>query len=238
MQDAIRRLTQAQDVARTARKKGDALRRAGRPQADVFAAYEVGIKALESGLGAVGPARERLDAMGPTAQGEAVDFVNQLVESWGALGGLRQRVNRLQGALDSYSEGAALEKKFALASTYNRLNEVKQKLLIQPDVLLSELEPQIEAMARVIEGSLRTNQSLSNSGWAWADLGDCLALLGRTDEGARAYATFIAKAEIKSPERTLDVLKLIASKLQERHDPGAVRLQAAIVALESRLAGR
>jgi tetratricopeptide (TPR) repeat protein len=238
MQEAIRRLTQAQEVSRTARKKGDALRRSGRPEADVFAAYEVGVKALEEGIDSVDQERARLDAIAAPVSGEAADFLYQLVESHGALGGLRQRVNRLDDALASYSAGAALEEKFELPSTYNRLNQVKQTLLIRQDVSLSALEPQIEALGRQIEEALRTNQSLSDSGWAWADLGDCLALLGRTEEGARAYATFIAKAEIKSPERTLDVLRQIASKLQERHDPGAVRLQAAIGALQGRLSGR
>jgi tetratricopeptide (TPR) repeat protein len=238
MQEAIRRLTQAQEVARTARKKGDALSRAGRPETDVFAAYEVGVKALEKGIDSVDQEHARLDAIAAPVSGEAAEFLHQLVESHGALGGLRQRVNRLEDALASYSAGAALEEKFALPSTYNRLNKLKQTLLIRQDISLSALEPQIEALARQIESALRTNQSLSDSGWAWADLGDCLALLGRTDESARAYATFIAKAEIKSPERTLDVLRLIASKLLERLDPGAVRLQAAIDALQGRLAGR
>jgi hypothetical protein len=38
-------------------------------------------------------------------------------------------------------------------------------------------------------------------------------LLGRTEEAAQTYAKFVAKAELKSPERALDVLKEIASKL-------------------------
>ncbi|MBA3727287.1 MAG: hypothetical protein H0W86_12845 [Armatimonadetes bacterium] len=237
MHDSIRSLREAQETAKTARKKGDALRRAGRPDEEVFKAYDVGAKTLQESLDATAPARAQLDTMQPRLAGDEADFLIETVESCGALGGLRQRMNQLKDALANYTIGAALEEKFALPSTYNRLNAIKQTLLTG-QLSLHETEPRIAALAGQIEAALRAKASLSDSGWAWADLGDCLALLGRTEEAARAYATFIAKAEIKSPQRTLDVLKQIASTLQMRGDPEAVRLHAAIDALQGRLVAR
>jgi tetratricopeptide (TPR) repeat protein len=213
------------------------LRRAGRPDVDVFTAYKVGANALHEGINSVSKERAQLESIRPPLSGDAAEFLYKLVESCGALGGLQQRMSQLEEALASYSAGAALEEKFALPSTYNRLNKIKQTLLTGHDSLHA-LEPQIGALGGRIETALREDQTLSDSGWAWADLGDCLALLGRTEDAGRAYATFIAKAEIKSPERTLDVLKQIASTLQARGDPDAVRLQAAIEELQSRLAAR
>ena len=108
--------------------------------------------------------------------------------------------------------------------------------LLTGDKHLEQLDSQIQTLATLIETNLRTNNTLSDSGWAWADLGDCFALLGNPDDARRAYTTFIAKAEIKSPERTLDVLKEIAVKLDESKDPDAMRLRLAIDVLDSRLA--
>jgi tetratricopeptide (TPR) repeat protein len=223
-------------IARLARKKGEALARAGRQEADVFAAYDWGVRSIEQALAAIADERAALEALPsllPLSPQAAL--LDQLVESFGVRGGLRQRQGRLLEALESYAAGAALEDKFQLPSTYNRLNWLKQTLLTKDNVSLDELTPQIETFSNVINDSLNRSQELSATAWPWADLGDCLALLGRTDESARAYSQFIAKAEIKSPDRALDMLRQIGTRLEERHDPGAQRVQAAIAALHGRL---
>ena len=109
---------------------------------------------------------------------------------------------------------------------------------------LCEVESRIRDLAALIETDLRglthlaaEDKSLIDSGWAWADLGDCMALLDNREDARRVYSIYISKAEIKSPDRTLDVLKEIASKLKEFADPDAPRLQAAIDVLQSQLAG-
>ena len=234
MSDSARRLIGGLESARSARKKGDALR-GRRPETDVAAAYSVGVDALQPAIASVAFDEARLKRQGPPATGELKEFLPLLVESYGVLGGLLQRMNRLGDARACYAAGGDLEDQFALPSTYNRLNRVKQDLLIDPGVTLQSLEPEIGRLAGAITDALNNDQSLSDSGWVWADLGDCLALLGRIDEAVRAYATFIARAEIKSPERTLDVLRQIAPRLRERSDPGAARFQSAIDALEGRL---
>lgn len=233
LSDATRRLDDALEVARTARKKGDALR-GRRPEPDVQKTYGVGIDAIESALADAAVARAELESLAPPLAGEADALLKALVEACGTLGGLRQRSGLLQAARDSYQQGGDLERRFALPSTYNRLNRVKQDLLLG-SATLDALMPEVEGLARTIESALGADQALNDSGWVWADLGDCLALLDRTAEASTAYANFIAKAEIKSPERTLDVLGQIAAKLAERGDPGAERLHAAIDALKGRL---
>jgi tetratricopeptide (TPR) repeat protein len=236
MLDPLEKAIELQETARSFRKKGDALRKASREEA-AMQAYRSGLAALNEALGLLKEKDEMLRAASPPMPSDAAPDLRELIEIYGALGGMHQRLGAVEESLASYAQGAVLEEKFGLASTYNRLNAVKYTLLTGPDTLRS-LEARIQTLADFIDTSLRADKSLSDRGWAWADLGDCLALLGRTEEAGRAYATFIAKAEIKSPERTLDVLNEIASKLQSKGDPDAPRLATAIDALKARLVAR
>jgi tetratricopeptide (TPR) repeat protein len=225
-----------QETARSSRKKGDALRKVGREEAAI-AAFRSGLAALSEALGLLKEKNELLRAASPPLPGDAAPYLHELIEIYGALGGMQQRLGALDQSLASYVAGADLEERFEQASTYNRLNAVKYSLLTGAETLQS-VEARIQTLADFIETSLRADKSLADRGWASADLGDCLALLGRTEEAARAYANFIAKAEIKSPERTLDVLKEIAAKLQAKGDPDAPRLVTAIDILQKSLVAR
>jgi predicted RNA polymerase sigma factor len=236
MPDLLKDVKEKQAQAKLQRKKGDALRKMGRDE-EARAAYRSGTKALSDALEMLGPEAEQINASSPPLASEQKLVLDELVETFGARGGLLQRLGSLDEALDQYRQGAVLEDRFALPSTYNRINVVKQSLL-QGETRLSGLEPQIRKLATYIKTTLDADKSLSDQGWAWADLGDCLALLGNPEEARKAYLTFIAKAEIKSPERTLDILKEIAAKLKESADPDASRLQDAIDVLESRLTTR
>jgi len=236
MQGPLENAIELQETARSFRKKGDALRKVGREDA-AMEAYRSGLAALNEALGLLKAKEETLRAARPPLPGDAAPDLRELIEIYGTLGGMHQRLGALDKSLASYVAGAGLEERFGLASTYNRLNAVKYSLLTEPDPLRS-LEATIQTLADLIDTNLRADKSLSDRGWAWADLGDCLALLGRTEEAGRAYATFIAKAEIKSPERTLDVLKEIAAKLRSRGDPDAARLVTAIDTLQARLVAR
>ncbi len=232
----LEKAIELQETARSFRKKGDALRKVGRDGA-AMDAYRSGLASLNEALGLLKAKDEMLQAASPPWPGDAAPDLRELIEIYGALGGMNQRLGALEESLASYAKGAILEEKFGLASTYNRLNAVKYSLLTRSDSLRS-LEARIQTLADSIDTSLRADKRLSDQGWAWADFGDCLALLGRTEEAGRAYATFIAKAEIKSPERTLDVLNEIALKLKSNGDPDAPRLASAIDALKVMLVGR
>lgn len=234
--DRLETVRQKQEQAKSYRKKGDALRRVGREDA-AQDAYQAGVEALTDALKTLRAEPDPVSTMILPLTGDEETVLGELVETYGARGGMLLRLRSPSEALLSYTEGAALEERFARPGTYNRLQAVKASLLTG-DKRLRELEPQIRSLAALIETNLRMDKTLSDSGWAWADLGDCLALLGNTDDARKAYASFIAKAEIKSPERTLDVLKEISIKLKQSEDPDATRLQAAIDVLESRLAER
>lgn len=229
-------IKEKQEQAKSYRKKGDALRKAGRDDG-AHDAYQAGVATLTEALQSLRAEPDPLSTMKAPLTAEQELVLQELVETYGAMGGMLQRLGSLGEALVSYSEGAVIEQRFAFRGTYNRLNAVKTSLLTG-DKRLRDLEPQIRELAALIETNLRADKTLSDSGWAWADLGDCKALLGSPDEARLAYSTFIAKAEIKSPERTLDVLKEIAAKLSALADPDAPRLEAAINVLQNQLAER
>ena len=236
MQGPLEKVVELQETARSFRKKGGALRKAGREEG-AMEAYRSGLAALNEALELLKAKDEMLRAASPPLPDDTAPYLRELVEIYGAIGGMHQRAGALDKSIASYVAGAGLEEKFGLASTYNRLNALKYSLLTEPDPLRS-FEARIQRLADFIDTSLRADRSLSDHGWAWADLGYCLALLGRTEEAGRAYATFIAKAEIKSPEGVLDVLQEIAAKLHAKGDPDAPRLVTAIDALQARLVAR
>lgn len=233
MLNPLKKAIELQKAARSSRKKGDAFRKASREKQAVDD-YRSGVEALKKALELLNEKRKSLLELSPPLPDDETAYLLELVEIYGALGGMYQRLGEMEESLASYAEGAGLEEKFRMTSTYNRLNAVKYSLLTGHDPLRS-FEARIQTLADFIDTNLRANKSLSDQGWAWADLGDCLALLGRTEEASKAYATFIEKAEIKSPERTLEILNDIASKLQSNSDPDASRLKKAIDVLKTRL---
>jgi tetratricopeptide (TPR) repeat protein len=227
--DLLTQVKQKQEDARSHRRKGEALEKSGEQNA-AAKEFEAGLAALEDAIALMEPQASQLHASALPSQGRAEGVLKELIETFGAQGGLLQRLDRFKEAAQSYSRGAVLEKKFDLASTYNRLNAVKCALQAGTDTL-AELEPEIKEIRNHIEDGLRSDRSLSDSGWAWADLGDCFALLGETKKAGDAYATFIAKADSNSPERTLRVLQRIAAKVK---DPKARRrLREVIGAIET-----
>ena len=232
----LKEVRDLQDQAKAFRKKGDALRRVGRKDAAIEA-YNAGATALTDALKILEPVKDQLAQTTSPVPVQLEAPLNELVETFGALGGMLQRLGLLEASLENYSEGGALESRFGLSSTYNRLNAVKC-LLLAGRRQLRELDPQLRELATQIEINLRRDKSLNDSGWAWADLGDCLALLGNLEEARKAYSSFISKSEIKSPGRTLEILKEIASKLEKAADPDASRLQNAITILQSELAAQ
>jgi tetratricopeptide (TPR) repeat protein len=220
--------------ARSYRKKGDALRKAGNTE-EANKAFNAGVAVYGMAIDQLKPQTPQVPPSGQTLSDTGKKILDELVETYGAQGGLLQRRGSLSEAAASYSRGAELERAFALPSTYNRLNEVKCSLL-SGAASLAELKPRIGDLAEFIKQSLPADKNSSDSGWVWADLGDCLALLGRVDEALDAYSTFIAKAEIKSLERTLDILRRIAAKIADAND--LQPLQAVMAHLQDWLAGK
>ncbi len=207
------------------RKRGDAFRKAGREE-DSIRAFESGAKTLQDVL-------KFLDGVNWS---QSTELAALRAETLGSLGGMLRRTGKNSEAFEQYKKGAKIEDEFELPETYNRVNELKY-LLRTGQTTLKELEPKIRSTADSLEKGVTNplSQKFSDNAWSWADLGDCLALLGDLDGADRAYATFIKKADLKSPTTTLDVLRGIADELRTNSDPDAGRVSDAVANLESRL---
>jgi tetratricopeptide (TPR) repeat protein len=219
------------------RKRGDALRRTS-DGARTVAEYRAGVRVFEEVLQLLkDPRWYRLEEFSSDTvlPSDQLAIAKELVEAWGARGGLLRRLGESRAALDSYIEGAKVENKFVPRSTYNRVNVVKYALLAGLRSL-AEIEQEISSLEKLLTDQLAKDQELSDSGWAWADLGDCRALLGDVPGAERAYRTFVDKARSNAPNTTLEVLREIVSKLDETRDPRAAAVRTSLSMLEQRLA--
>ena len=211
------------EKVKSSRKQGDSRRKMGDERG--------AIEAFGEGLASIEAALAQIDAR-PSAV-SAEDHAELL----GAKGGLLSRLGleRRHDALRAYELGAQVEVGRELSSTYNRLNAIKHRLTTGMS-RLADLVPELKSLCEFIEGRLREDSALSDSGWAWSDLGDCRALLGDRDQALAAYRAFIEKAELKSPSRSLDVLRGLVQSMEAAGDPDAQRTRAAAELLEQALA--
>jgi tetratricopeptide (TPR) repeat protein len=232
--DLFGQVKRLQADARSCRKKGEALQTAANVDGAQMA-FDSGVSILRQAIDELTAEAPQIAVAAETLDERSRRVVDELIETYGAQGGLLQRGGSLPDAALSYSQGAELERKFAHPSTYNRLNEVKCSLRAGTKPL-RDLRDGIESLAEQIKRSLVSGKNSADSGWAWADLGDCLALLGREKEALEAYATFIAKAELKSLKRTSEILQEIAPNLKdEKHER---LLRSVIQNLQNWLAGK
>ena len=245
MQDLLQTIATAISRGTTLRKEGDGLRKdaaeatapdeADELRAEALVTYQQAVDGLIDLAKSDLVKGVKLPAHPLTPETPESRLVALLVELHGATGGLFQRLGERGKALAGYREGAALESRYWLPSTYNRLNALKIELL-DGIATLARVTPRLEELAAQIQKSLDDDQRLGDHGWIYADLGDCLALLGRTVEAAPAYATFVAKAGVKLPERSLDVLKDVAEAMHRSGDADVARVDAAITTLGAWLA--
>lgn len=224
--------------AKLLRKRGEAFGRAGDASRAV-AEFRAGAGVLDEIIRFLlalpeWPREQPVPAGDPTPEVAAI--ARELVEAYGSRGGMLRRLGDSRAALDSYRKGAELEESFVHQSTYNRVNAVKLALLSGASSL-DDLATDIETLEKLLTKHLAEQQELSDSGWAWADLGDCRALLGVDVLGAeRAYRAFVDKAGSSAPNATLEVLRAICDKLDEVGDARAATVRASLRKLEARLA--
>jgi tetratricopeptide (TPR) repeat protein len=237
MTELLEQLREALERAQSLRRKGDALRKAGRED-QAYAAWEEARLVLAECAeqrDLPGVTRRLLESERVSLKTDEQELLKWLVEFYGVQGGIEQRLNKRKEAFASYSLGARLEDLGELPATYNRLNAVKA-LILTKEKTLADVRPSLDQLVSHIRAQIKADEAFGESGWAYADLGDCLALLGKPSEALRAYSTFVEKAEIKSPERALDVLRTILATLEDQGDPGATELRSAVSNLESALA--
>jgi tetratricopeptide (TPR) repeat protein len=144
-------------------------------------------------------------------------IVNELVETFGVTGGACRRKKDYKQALLWYQEGSHLEEKFRLSNTYNSVNTIKWGLKLGQATLsnlVSTIEATREALSKQVDEKSGPRR---RDAWAWADLGDCRALLGDKKGAIEAYRRFVSLAGADDPESPLSVLREILPKLPVNH---------------------
>jgi len=228
--------------AKLRRKRGEAFGRAG-DASRAAAEFGAGAAVLDAAIALMlalpewpseqpEPAAEPNPEVDPTAEVAAI--ARELVEAYGTRGGMLRRLGDSRAALDSYRKGAELEERLVHQSTYNRVNAVKFALLSGAHSL-DDLVTDIGTLEKLLTRQLAEQQELSDSGWAWADLGDCRALLGDVPGAERAYRAFVEKAGSSAPKVTLEVLRTICDELDEAGDAKAATVRGSLRNLEARL---
>ncbi len=229
-------LSRARDILRTVtlyRRRGDAAAR----RSDFQEAEQAWNTALE--ISAEGfDALSITSGLGPIqAQSLNVDVAVEAAELFGVRGGLFRRLERAHNALESYRNGALIEKSHDLPQTYNRTNAIKFALIVG-DKTLAQLHDELAEFQESLERRLSTDERAADDAWLWADLGDIRLLLGDAQGAASAYQDFVAKARTESPTSTLAVLKEIVAALYEHGDPDAARMATDLDNVEKMIAGR
>ena len=161
MGSTLEELRHFQQQAALDRKRGDAYRKTQR-ETEAVGAFEAGITQLVNGLGIL----DRAFWQG------VPDLAVQRAEMLGSLAGLYRRLERNDEAYGRYADGAKVEREFKLASTYNRVNEIKYSLLIGK-ATVAAIQDCTRDTAVALSATLSNpvTQQLGDDGWAWADLG-------------------------------------------------------------------
>ena len=223
--------------AKLHRKRGDAFRRGGSAE-KAAAEFRAGAEVLDEIISRL-LANQKWSLEHPSPNdvppSDLMEIARELVEAYGARGGMLRRLGDSEAALESYRKGAEVEENLVHRSTYNRVNAIKLALLSGASSL-DDLSGDISHLEKLLTRHFSEHQELSDSGWAWADLGDCRALLGDVPGAESAYRTFTEKAGSSAPNATLEVLRQICDKLDQVGDSRAGDVRASLRALEARLA--
>jgi predicted negative regulator of RcsB-dependent stress response len=222
LQDWRAEVKKRHDSAAVERTRGDRFARTGRDD-EARRAYVDSLDLLNEALKVI-----------EAHPSDDVPDVDDKIEMLGMRGGILRRLGDLAGALDSYNQGADVEEKYQRSTTYNRVNALKG-MLETGALRLADVEHRLRSTAEALSTTLK-NPAEAKKSWLWADLGDCLALLGDLKGAEIAYRNFINMAETRAPDTTLRVLRDLATRLRESNDPDAHRVDGAVRLLLERLA--
>ena len=176
---------------------------------------------FEEGVGVVNEAIELLDGEFGSATSDAwrTRLASELADCHGLIGGLQrrwglasdaadERADHLRASVAAYEKGDAeyeREEKFGVVNSYNLVNRLVSRLLLEPAV---DLSAEMTEAKGIVEGQLL--QKRRGDVWALADQALLRLLLGEADHTS-AWAPF----RDKSPpdfayESVLDTLELLA----------------------------
>ncbi len=206
------------DEARALREEAEGLIEADNPDE-----LEEALKLLDRAVELSEPAWESMRDVpngSPTEQQRKVG--DELIETYGVTGGAYRRRHDFEKALRYYERGAILEVKLRLDNTYNRVNSIKWSIRLDKksiDQLQATIRDTLELLERQTD---EVRGSRKRDAWAWADLGDCRALLGDEPGALLAYDRFLDLAGVDDATSPLGVLREIAKKLPQGKPSTAV----------------
>lgn len=175
---------------------------------------EAALRKLTQAVNLVEPERARLAGLDPMSISSADrDLAKEAAETYGVAGGAHRRAGDFDEALEVYGHGAVLETRLKLSSTYNGLNHVKWSIRLGKSTL-DALETEIgDILKQLLADTHEVTGSRRRDAWAWADLGDCHALLGNTNDARMAYGRFLQLAGPDDAGSPLGVLNEMLEKL-------------------------
>lgn len=218
-------------IAEMAREKGDNLsRRANEDRAQLE--FEIGLANLQGAIEAL-PKGHDLRQVHSWATSMSTRASERLIEVLGSRGGLLRRIGNISGALDSNELGAKVEQLSGSSVTYNRLNVIKNSIILgtmKIDDLRKTAKETADQLDKNLNADAMTNAALNDKGWPWADLGDCYLILGDLARAEIAYEEFFNRIEPSSRKKPIPVLQRMHEALAEKKDPSSA---AAITAIET-----
>jgi tetratricopeptide (TPR) repeat protein len=137
-----------------------------------------------------------------------------LADCLGMMGGNARRLGRLEEALKYFKRGGIYEidRRFEINSSYNLVNAI----VIPIENRIKSASEQKEALAQAV--SVLQDQVFGKrrmDRWAWADLGQCLLLLGDRRGAKDAYLRFMELGDEESVKSAKNVLNKLHKPLKD-----------------------
>lgn len=234
LEDWIELADEKTETAEMARERGDRLEKRGRTD-EAQSQFSIGLADLEITLETFPLSLTDADAWGYDVH-KVVS--KRLIEILGSRGGLLRRTGDVPCAFESYDLGAKIEELSGSKVTYNRLNVIKNSIIMGTKKI-DEIRSTVEATAAQMDQNLntkaKTNAGLTDKGWPWADLGDCYLILGDLVRAEEAYKDFFNRIEPSSRQKPISVLQNMREALAKEDDPSSVAAIAAIDTIIGRL---
>lgn len=224
------------NTAELSREKGDNLKRRGKEDR-AQSEFTKGLAKLQGAIEGL-PQGHDLREVDSWAGSLDASVSECLIEVLGSRGGLLRRTGDVPGALESYELGAKIERLSGSTVTYNRLNVIKNSIILRAkkiDEIRDTVKETAAQMDRNLNANAMTNAALNDKGWPWADLGDCYLILGDLVRAEIAYGNFFNRIEPSSQQKPIPVLQRIREALAEEDDPSSAAATVAIDTIIGRL---
>jgi hypothetical protein len=155
-------------------------------------------------------------------------IASYLADCLGMIGGHLRRLNRLDEAEKSFTDGRSFEgdERYGVDSSYNLVNAITLPIEMG-DKTASDQRPELIQASKAIERQINFGKRRSDR-WAWADRAQCVLLLGDVDEARRIYREFKALADADSLASHVTVLNRLRAALAIKDPAVAAAIEQGI----------